>query len=112
MSAVAQAQRRRWARLAVALAFLLAFLWELLGAVSNLLAWTSFATLVGRGLTAFAWVVLVIGLVIPPVAYALGLLVGRRGTPGRLALVLLVALCASEALTLSQLAFFQAGIST
>jgi hypothetical protein len=111
-TAAVQRDRRRWGRVAVALAFLLGFLWELLGAVSNLLAWTSFAALVGRGLTSFAWIVLLVGLLIPPLAYVLGLVVGRRATAGRLALVLLAALCASEALTLSQLAFFQAGISS
>ena len=48
MTAVLPRDRRRWGRIAVALAFLVAFLWELLGAVSNLLAWTSFAALAGR----------------------------------------------------------------
>ena len=110
MTTVAPPARRTVARLGVILAFLIAFLWELLGAVSNLLAWTDFAASVGRGLTSFAWVVLIVGLLIPALAFGLALVVGRRSAPGRLALVLLVALCTSEALTLSQLAFFQAGI--
>lgn len=100
------------ARLAVSVAFLVAFLWEVLGAVSNLLAWTQFATLLGRSLSLFAWTVLVLGLVIPVAAFVAAVVVGRRRPAGILAVILAVALCASEALTLSQLAFFQAGIRT
>lgn len=112
MSAVPTAARGASpaARLAVSLAFLVAFLWEVLGAVSNLLAWMQFATLLGRSLSLFAWAVLVVGLLIPLAAFAAAVLVGRSRSAGVLALILAVALCASEALTLSQLAFFQAGI--
>jgi hypothetical protein len=94
------------ARIAVAAAFLLAFLWQVYGAVSNLLVWLGFAGSLGRQLTATAWVVLLIGIAVPVVAYAAGLVLGRRRRAGVLALVLLLALCVSEALSLSQLAFF------
>jgi hypothetical protein len=97
-------------RLAVALAFLLAFLWELLGAVSNLLAWAGFAAVLHRQLSAFAWLVLGTGVVVPVAAFGLAVLLGRRRTAGTLALMLLVAYAASQALTLSLLAFFQVGI--
>lgn len=104
------AVRRPGARLAVALAFLLAFLWELLGAISNLMAWAGFAAVLHRQLSVFAWTVLLVGIAIPALGYGLTILLGRRRPPGSLALLLLVALCASEALSLSVLAFFQAGI--
>ena len=111
MTAVAEAPRTRpGLRLAVALAFLLAFLWELLGAVSNLLAWAGFAAVLHRQLSAFAWLVLGTGVVVPIAAYALTVVLGRRRAPGTLALMLLVAYAASQALTLSLLGFFQIGI--
>lgn len=97
-------------RLAVALAFLLAFLWELLGAVSNLLAWAGFAAVLHRELSAFAWLVLGAGVAVPVGAFLLTVALGRRRTAGTLALMLVVAYAASQALTLSLLAFFQIGI--
>ena len=105
-AAVAPQRSRAGVRIAIAVAFLLAFLWQVYGAVSNLLVWLGFAGALGRQLTATAWVVLVIGIAIPVVAYVAGVVLGRRRRSGGLALVLLLALCASEALSLSQLAFF------
>lgn len=110
MSAVHAPGRRPALRLAIALAFLLVFLWELLGAVSNLLAWAGFAAVLHRQLSAFAWLVLGSGVIVPVAAYVLAVVLGRRRTPGTLALLLLVAYAASQALTLSLLAFFQIGI--
>lgn len=110
MTATSAPAPRPGVRLAVALAFLLAFLWELLGATSNLLAWAGFAAVLHRQLSAFAWTVLLVGIAIPAAGYGLAVVLGRRRSPGSLALMLLVALCASEALSLSLLAFFQAGI--
>lgn len=99
-----------FARLAVSLAFLLAFLWQVLDAMSSLLLWTNIAAVAHQQLSAFAWSVLAVGLAIPVVAFVTAVLIGRRRPPGVLAVVLLVALCASRALGVSQLAFFQAGI--
>ena len=111
MTVAAEAPPRRpGLRLAIALAFLLAFLWELLGAVSNLLAWAGFAAVLHRQLSAFAWLVLGAGVLLPVVAYVLAVLLGRARRPGTLALMLVVAYAASQALTLSLLAFFQVGI--
>jgi hypothetical protein len=102
--------RRRGGRLAVVLAFSLLFLWELWGAVANLIFWLSLAAGVNRTLTTFAWVVLLAGLTIPVAAFAAALVVGRgRGAASR-ARILLVAYCASQAVTLSVLAYFNAGI--
>lgn len=90
----------------MAVLFLLAFLWQAYGAVSNLVAWLGFATVLREQLTATAWVVLLLGIAIPIVAYAAAVLLGRRRSPIAFALVMVLALCASEALSLSQLAFF------
>ena len=105
-----RAARRRVTWFAVALAFLLAFLWELLGAFSNLLAWLGFAAVLHSTLSAFAWLVLAAGIAVPVLAYGVTVVLGRRRPPGRLALMLLVAFCASQALTLTVLAVFQRGI--
>jgi hypothetical protein len=110
MTAAIDGPPRRGARLAVVLAFSLLFLWELWGAVSNLVFWLTLATSVNRSLTTFAWLVLLAGLAIPVTAFAAALVVGRgRGAASR-ARILLVAYCASQAVTLSVLAYFNAGI--
>jgi hypothetical protein len=101
---------RRGARLAVVLAFSLLFLWELWGALANLIFWLSLAASVNRALTTFAWLVLLAGLVIPVTAFAAALIVGRRRGAASRARILLVGYCASQALTLSVLAYFNAGI--
>lgn len=93
-------------RIAVAALLLLAFLWQVYGAVSNLAVWLRFANLMGSGLSAFAWIVLLAGIAIPVVAYVAALVLGRRRPARSLALILVLALCVSEALSLSQLAFF------
>lgn len=93
-------------RIAVAAVLALAFLWQVYGAVSNLAVWLRFANLMGSGLSAFAWIVLLAGIAIPAVAYAAALVLGRRRPARSLALILVLALCVSEALSLSQLAFF------
>lgn len=109
-AAVDSPPRRRGGRLAVVLAFALLFLWELWGALNNLIFWLTLATSVNRALTTFAWLVLLAGLAIPVTAFAGALVVGRgRGAASR-ARILLVAYCASQAVTLSVLAYFNAGI--
>lgn len=106
MSADLVAPRRLGTRIAVAALFLLAFLWQLYGAVSNLVVWLRFAESMRQQLTVTAWIVLLIGVAIPVVGYVAGVLLGRRRRAGAFALVLLLALCVSQALSLSQLAFF------
>lgn len=103
---VRPARTRSGARIAIAAAFLLAFGWQIFGAVSNLLAWIRLAVLAGGQLTATAWVVLILGIAIPTVVYVVAVVLGRKRSPGPLALILVLALCVSEALSLAQLAFF------
>ena len=111
MTAVADSPpRHRGASLAVVLAFSLLFLWELWGALNNLIFWLSLAASVNRSLTTFAWLVLLAGLAVPVAAFAAALVVGRRRGAASRARILLVAYCASQAVTLSVLACFNAGI--
>lgn len=105
-TAAPRPRSRTGARVAIAVAFLLGFGWRVYGAVSNLLAWLGLAAASGGQLNATAWVVLILGIVIPVAAAVIGLVLGRHRGPGSLALVLLLALCVSEALSLGQLAFF------
>jgi hypothetical protein len=109
-AALGAPDRRRGARIAVVLAFSLLFLWELWGALSNLIFWLSLAASVNRALTTFAWLVLLAGLAIPVAAFAAALVVGRRRGAASRARILLVAYCTSQAVTLSVLAYFNAGI--
>ena len=97
---------RPGARVAIAVAFLLAFGWQIFGAVSNLLAWIRLAVLAGGQLTATAWVVLILGIAIPTVVYVVAVVFARKRRPAPFALILVLALCVSEALSLAQLAFF------
>ena len=100
------------ARFAVASAFGLGFLWQVLGGVSNLLALLGFAAAQGRQLNSTILGILLVGLVIPLAAFAAAVVVGRKRSAGPLALILLIALCASQALGLSQLAFFQSVVGS
>jgi hypothetical protein len=110
MTAAVDVPTRRGAGVAVVLAFSLLFLWELWGGVANLIFWVSLATSVNRALTTFAWLVLLAGLAIPVMTFAAAVVLGRgRGAASR-ARILLVAYTASQALTLSVLAYFTAGI--
>lgn len=102
----------RWNVIAVALAFGLLFAWELFGAISNLVAWLTLAALTRAQLTALLWLILGADLAIPVVSYAGTLWLGRRRTPGTIALMLLLAYCVSQALTLSVYAFFEGVVST
>jgi uncharacterized membrane protein len=97
---------RRGARVVVAVLFLLAFGWRIFGAASDLAAWVGLAVASGGQLTSTAWVVLILGIAIPVIGYVAALVVGRRRPLGSFALILLLALCVSEALSLGQLAFF------
>ena len=102
--------RSAGARLAVAAAFAAAFLWQVYGALSNLLAWVGLAALARQQLTAFAWSILLLGMVIPIACFIAAAVFGRRRRAPGLALILLAALCASQALGVSQYAFFLEGI--
>ena len=107
MTAVTVGTPRR-GRIAIVAVFALAFLYDLFGAVSNLVFILGAAASFGGTLTSFAWIVLVAGLVIPVAGFVLALVLARGRTRRGLAGALAVAFCASEALTLSLIALYQA----
>jgi hypothetical protein len=109
---VAAKPTRSVAPLIVKLVFLFPFGWELLGAISNLLAWLGLAERSSATLTSFALAVLVVGIVIPVAAYALAVLILRRKRAGISAIGLAMSYCASQALTLSLIGLFYSGIGT
>ena len=106
MSAVLARPRRRGLVAGVVVLFALLFAWQLLGAVTNLLFWLGLAAAAEQSLSAFAWLVLVGGIAVPVVAFLFALAFGRRRPPGTLALLLLLAFCAAQALGLTLLAAF------
>ena len=87
-------------------AFLVAQVWQVLGAVSDLLLWLGLAATTHGRLSGTAWSLLLLGLAIPVAASVLGLLAARRRGSAAAALILLAALGASRALGVTQLAFF------
>ena len=98
--------RRLPAPVVVAALFALAFAWQVLGAVANLLFWLGLAATAGSRLSLCAWIVLVGGILIPVAAYGFAVWFGRRRAAGVLALLLVLAFCAAEALGLGLLAVF------
>ena len=93
------ARRSRRAVLGVLLVAVLCYAWQLKDAVIDLIALLSLAAASGRSLTAFVWLVLALGFVIPVLAFVIAVAVTRRRPPRVLAGALLVAFCASEALS-------------
>lgn len=110
-SASPRAGSRR-ATLGVLLLGAICFAWQIKDAVINLIALLGLAAASGRSLTAFVWVVLVLGFVIPILAFAVAITVSRRRAPLVLAGALLTAFCAAEALSLSVLSLFQSALVT
>lgn len=98
--------RRTVARGLVAAVFLLALLWQVLGAVSDLLLWVGIAAVARGQLSATAWFLLGVGLLVPLAAAIAGPLAGRRRSLPGLLLVLAATLCAARALGVTQLAAF------
>lgn len=96
---------RSWLGIAIAVAFGLFYAWDLWEAVSNIVALPSLYDAIGIGSERVPWWLLVIGILIPPAVYVVAFALGRRrGIPGR-ALLLLVGLAVTAALSLSVIAF-------
>lgn len=108
----ADAPRARFgaARIAVTIVLGLLGAWFLFDAVSNLLAFP-------QQLEAFGvaertpWVILWVSVILPPVIFALAVLVGRRQPVTRYTLVLIVALCIMATTRLSLIAAAGASVS-
>lgn len=102
----------RRATTGVLLAGAICFGWQLKDAVINLIALQGLAATSGRSLTAFVWIVLLLGFVIPVAAFVLAVAVTRRRAPLVTAAALFAAFCAAEALSLSVLSLFQSALVT
>ena len=94
--------------LLVAIGFGIAFAWDLVEAVANLVALLAFAAAAGHSLNSYAWLVLGAGILAPPALYVTSLaLAGRLGAL-RLAAVLAAALATSACVALTLEALLRA----
>jgi len=91
---------RRWRTLTVAAVFGLFYLWDIIEAVGNLIALLNFARLIGGSVSSFAWLVLGLGVVFPPLAYVFAIVSARRHGILLLSLALLTGLAAAACLGL------------
>ncbi|MBF4462692.1 MULTISPECIES: hypothetical protein [unclassified Rathayibacter] len=92
---------------AVVVGLLLA--WDVWEAVGNLVGLRSYAASLGTDLNATGWIVLGLGLVLPPVSFVLALVLGRRRGLGIRIGLLVAALCVSAALSLDVQLIFGVG---
>lgn len=107
--------RRRWSVLLLAALFALLYAYDVVEAVSNLVAVPQDSRYANNeffrengldGLVAEPpWVVLVLGVLLPVVAYVLALVVSRRRSAGVVALALVTGLAAAAALNLTITAY-------
>jgi len=108
-------RRRRWPVVVLAVAFALLFAWDVVEAVGNLVSVPLDSRYANNdfyrengldGLVAEPpWVVLVLGVLLPPVAFVLALVASRRRPLGVVALALATGLAAVAALNLTITAY-------
>lgn len=92
--------KRRLARILVAVGFGLLYGYDVWEAVSTLIELPRFYDALGFTAAAVPWWLLIAGIALPPVAFVLALIVGRRRPLGQFALVLLLGLAVVAALSL------------
>jgi hypothetical protein len=92
----------------VAIAFGVAFAWDLVEAIANLVALLAFAAAAGHPLNSYAWLVLGAGILAPPALYVTALALAGRLGPLRLAAVLAAALATSACIALTLEALLRA----
>ena len=108
-------RRRRWPVVVLAVAFALLFAWDVVEAVGNLVSVPLDSRYANNdfyrengldGLVAEPpWVVLVLGVLLPPVAFVVALVASRRRPLGVVALALATGLAAVAALNLTITAY-------
>jgi len=111
----ASGPRRRWPVVVLAVAFALLFAWDVVEAVGNLVSVPLDSRYANNdfyrengldGLVAEPpWVVLVLGVLLPPVAFVLALVASRRRSLGVVALALAAGLATVAALNLTITAY-------
>jgi len=94
---VEEERRMGWPAIAVAIVFGLLYAYDLFLALSNLIGLSS--GLSDPGI--IPWSPLIVGVIVPPAAYAASFLVGRRRSLGLFALTLLTGLAVAFAVALS-----------
>jgi hypothetical protein len=98
-----------WLSFVVAAVFGLFYAYDLWEAVGNLVGLNATADSLGTMLSAFGWVVLLAGLLLPAFIFAAAVWLGRRRTLGVQALLLLAGLCLSAVVSLNIFALFGLG---
>ncbi|WP_104084291.1 bacitracin resistance protein [Cryobacterium sp. Y11] len=110
-SAGATTRRRppKWLMLTIAVVFGLFYAYDVWEAIGNLVGLNLQAQSLDTQLSGFGWTVLIIGVLLPVLVYALAYWIGRNRAFGVQALTLLVGLCASAAVSLDMSAVFGLG---
>ena len=99
----------RWALLSIAILFGLFYAYDVWEAVGNLVGLNLQAQSLDTQLSGFGWVVLIFGVLLPVLVYAMAYWLGRNRAFGVQALTLLVGLCAVAAVSLDIATVFSLG---
>lgn len=102
------AERPGWLSWSIAVLFGLFFAYDVFEAVGNLVGIVGTASGLAVPVLPLGWVVLIGGLLLPVVAFAIAFWTGRERSLGEQAVRYLVALCVVAAISLSVLAMFGA----
>jgi hypothetical protein len=102
-------QPPRWLLLSIALFLGLFYAYDVWEAVGNLVGLNLLAQSLDTQLSGFGWAVLIFGVVLPVLVYALAYWLGRNRAFGVQALTLLVGLCAVAAVSLDVTVVFSIG---
>jgi hypothetical protein len=90
----------RWLLLTIAVVFGLFYAYDVWEAIGNLVGLNELAQSLDTQLSAFGWAVLIFGVLLPGIVYAVAYWVGRNRAFGVQALTLLVGLCAVAVISL------------
>lgn len=96
----------RWLLLTIAAFFALFYAYDIWEAIGNLVGLNLQAQSLDTQLSVFGWAVLIVGVLLPVVVYAIAYRLGRNRAFGVQALTLLVGLCAVAAISINMAAVF------
>jgi len=96
----------RWLLLTIAVGFGLFYAYDVWEAVGNLVGLNELAQSLDTQLSGFGWAVLISGVLLPGVVYAVAYRLGRNRAFGVQALTLLVGLCAVAVISLDIVVVF------
>lgn len=100
-SATGRARRTpQWLFVTIAVIFGLFFAYDVWEAVSNLVGLNIAAQSLDTQLSGFGWAVLIVGVLMPAIVYAIAFWLGRTRGPGAQASLLLIGLCVVAVLSL------------